>query len=94
VQTYVSYFRRWHAENAGRQTEAPKPAPAPTPQPPVAVVPREEQPPRKAHGQNDAHILAQIEKRFRKLRKLQDRTLYAPHFVCVRVRARVCVCGS
>jgi hypothetical protein len=41
------------------------------PQPPV-VVPE----PAKQHGRNDAHILAQVEKRFRKLRALQTDKLY------------------
>ncbi len=84
-QTYVSYFRRWHTEHGAEPVKPTEPAtlvveekpqapvvvpePAPEPTPPSVAS-------GKQHGLNDAHILAQVEKRFCKLRALQTEKLY------------------
>lgn len=88
IMTYVSYFRRWHTEHGAELGAEPvKPAAAvlvveEKPQTPV-IVPEPEPEPApeptvasgKQHGLNDAHILAQVEKRFCKLRALQNEKL-------------------
>jgi hypothetical protein len=62
--------------------------PAPEPAPPSVA-------PGKQHGLNDAHILAQVEKRFCKLRALQNEKLYvAPSPFNPSITARLIVCLS